>query len=168
MADHDGIEIDLMYVYTGTPRWQWYTDNRALHAFSQGGFDDLATPESAEENDSKYTVGYGKPPRSTRFQPGQSGNPNGRARKPSTFDEEIEKELSTTIVVVENGKQKRITKRRAIVKQQVNKAASGDLKSAELLLKNSKQNRSEQQDNVKDLVEEFRERNRRISGKDDK
>lgn len=28
-----------------------------------------------------YTVGYGKPPVATRFQPGRSGNPNGRPRK---------------------------------------------------------------------------------------
>jgi hypothetical protein len=37
---------------------------------------------------------------------GQSGNPNGRARKSTTFDDDIEKELSTSIVVHENGKQK--------------------------------------------------------------
>lgn len=28
-----------------------------------------------------YTVGYGRPPIATRFQPGRSGNPNGRPRK---------------------------------------------------------------------------------------
>jgi hypothetical protein len=29
-----------------------------------------------------YEVGYGKPPQSTKFQAGQSGNPKGRPRKP--------------------------------------------------------------------------------------
>jgi hypothetical protein len=121
----------------------------------------------AEEKDSKYTVGYGKPPQSTRFKPGQSGNPKGCARKSTTFDDDIEKELSTPIVVRENGKEKRMTKRQAIAKQHVNRAINGDIRSTELLFRNRKQNRSEQQDNVADLVEEFRERNRRISGKDD-
>lgn len=123
--------------------------------------------DSLYENDSNYVVGYSKPPRSTRFKPGRSGNPKGRARKPTTFEEEFEKALSAFIVVAENGKLKRITMRQAIVKQQVIQAAKGDIKSAELLLKRSQPKRTEQQDNVRALVEEFRERNRRISSKDD-
>jgi uncharacterized Fe-S center protein len=35
-----------------------------------------------------YEVGYGRPPASTRFQKGQSGNPGGRAKsEPSVFEE---------------------------------------------------------------------------------
>ncbi len=34
-----------------------------------------------EDDDAKpYTVGYGKPPKHTRFDPGRSGNPNGRPK----------------------------------------------------------------------------------------
>ena len=32
----------------------------------------------------KYEVGYGKPPKQSQFQPGQSGNPNGRPLHAST------------------------------------------------------------------------------------
>ena len=140
MPDCDGTKLDPAYV-------------------------DRAVP--AEEHDSRYTIGYGKPPRSTRFKPGQSGNPAGRARESSTFEDDIEKELSTPIVVVENGERKKITKRRAIAKRHVNKALNGDIRSTELLFKNRQHKQSERQDNLGDLVKEFRERNRRISGKDD-
>jgi len=32
------------------------------------------------EDDDDDRVGYGKPPKRTRFRPGQSGNPRGRSR----------------------------------------------------------------------------------------
>jgi len=36
-------------------------------------------PDDRGEKDG-YEVGYGKPPRATRFQPGRSGNPRGRPK----------------------------------------------------------------------------------------
>ncbi|ANK80857.1 MAG: hypothetical protein TEF_08660 [Rhizobiales bacterium NRL2] len=44
-----------------------------------------AKPEGDRPNDGNgddYEVGFGKPPRSTRFRKGQSGNPRGRPKKP--------------------------------------------------------------------------------------
>ena len=37
------------------------------------------TTASRDEDDDR--VGYGKPPKRTRFRPGQSGNPRGRRRR---------------------------------------------------------------------------------------
>lgn len=88
-----------------------------------------------KKKESEFPVGYKKPPRHTRFKPGQSGNPSGRPRKKVTLAESIERELNTRITVNEGGKQRRITKLDAIAKQQTNKAVNGDLKAAALLMK---------------------------------
>jgi RNA polymerase-interacting CarD/CdnL/TRCF family regulator len=81
------------------------------------------------------TSGYKRPPLHTQFKPGQSGNPSGRPKKKATtFVEALERELSRKISVVEGGERQKISKLDAIVKQQTNKAASGDLKATALLL----------------------------------
>ncbi len=49
-------------------------------------------------------VGPGNPPRSTRFQKGQSGNPGGRPKKERDFSKLVDKELDEMITAHENGK----------------------------------------------------------------
>ena len=85
-------------------------------------------------NKGPFEVGFGKPPRSRRFKPGQSGNPNGRPRGAKNFAVAIEQELVTRVTVTENGRRRRISKREVIAKHLVNKAAGGDLKAIPLLL----------------------------------
>jgi hypothetical protein len=116
-----------------------------------------------KKKDSKYPVGYKKPPRHTQFKAGQSGNPQGRPKKSTTFDDDVEAELRSPVIVVEGGKRRRMTKRRAIAKQHVNKALGGDAKSAALLLFNSRRQPQSNQDNLEPLLREFREKNRRLS-----
>src|SRR5260221_4862946 len=83
----------------------------------------------AKADKGPYQVGFGKPPRSTQFEPGRSGNPAGRPRGAKNFATAIEQELDTRITVTENGRRRRISKREVIAKHLVNKAASGDLKA---------------------------------------
>jgi Family of unknown function (DUF5681) len=90
------------------------------------------TPDSDD-----YEVGYGKTPLHTRFQKGVSGNPKGRPKGVRNFQTELREELSSKITIQENGKRKRITKRRAVAKQITTKAANGDLKAIPLLLNQS-------------------------------
>jgi hypothetical protein len=84
-----------------------------------------------------YDVGYGKAPLHTRFAKGVSGNPKGRPAGVRNFQTELREELSSKITIQENGKRKRITKRRAVAKQIATKAANGDLKAIPLLLNQS-------------------------------
>jgi hypothetical protein len=82
----------------------------------------------------KYQVGYAKPPQKTRFQKGKSGNPAGRVKGSKNFSKVLLKALSEPVVVNERGQRKRITNGEAIIKQLVNKGASGDARSIQLLL----------------------------------
>ena len=81
-----------------------------------------------------YEIGFGKPPQSTQFKPGQSGNAAGRPRGAKNFATAIEQELDTRVTVTENGKRRRISKLEVIAKHLVNKAAGGDLKEIPHLL----------------------------------
>jgi hypothetical protein len=72
-------------------------------------------------------VGYGKPPKHTRFKKGVSGNPAGRPRGKRNFATMLNSALSERVGIAESGVRKTITKIEAVFKQLVNKAASGDL-----------------------------------------
>jgi hypothetical protein len=117
----------------------------------------------AKSDDSDYSVGYGKPPRQTQFKPGQSGNPKGRPKKATTFRDEIERELRSTIVVVEDGKRRRITKCSAIAKRHMHQAMNGNVKSLELMLKENATRHTAHDDNLSSLLQEFREKNTQYS-----
>jgi hypothetical protein len=88
------------------------------------------------DNDERepYIVGYGKPPEGSRFKPGKSGNPRGRPKGTKNSTTILDQMLNERVVVHEDGKRKRITKREAIYKQQVNKAATGDHRAAQLVI----------------------------------
>ena len=73
----------------------------------------------ADEDKPEYAVGFGKPPRRTRFCKGQSGNPKGRPRGARNLATLMEKVLKEPVVISENGKRRRITKREALIKQLV-------------------------------------------------
>ena len=68
-----------------------------------------------------YEVGFGKPPRSSQFKPGQSGNAAGRPRGAKNFATALEQELKSRVLVTENGRRKRISKREVIAKHLVNR-----------------------------------------------
>lgn len=81
-----------------------------------------------------YDVGYGKPPRGTRFQKGQSGNPSGRPKGSLNVVTALERELNQRVTIKENGQTRTITKFEAAIKQLVNKAASGEAKAIQFLV----------------------------------
>lgn len=76
-----------------------------------------------------YTVGYGRPPRHSRFKKGQSGNPKGRPKGARGLEAELDDELKLTVKIKENGRQRKISNWRAMLKGQVRKAVLGDTKA---------------------------------------
>ena len=81
-----------------------------------------------------YEVGYRKPPLHTRFQKGRSGNPKGRPRGRKNLSSLLNHALNGWVIVVENGRRKKITKREAIITQLVNKSAAADLKATQIVI----------------------------------
>ena len=80
------------------------------------------------------TVGYGHPPKQTRFQKGRSGNPRGRPKGALNLATALARTLKEPVVITEHGRKKTITKFEAAVKQLVNKAASGEARAIAHLL----------------------------------
>jgi hypothetical protein len=82
------------------------------------------------DDEGDYEVGYGKPPRHTRFEPGRSGNPPG-ARNMKTL---LSRALNELVVVTEPGGRRKVSKHEAIVTQLVNRSAKADYKAIQILL----------------------------------
>jgi hypothetical protein len=91
---------------------------------------------SSDSNESRK-VGYRKPPVISRFRKGTSGNPSGRPKKlaqrldPGRVLQSIDNE---EIVVIDNGKRKRMTKAEIGFRQLFTKATRGDLTAARLIV----------------------------------
>jgi hypothetical protein len=84
--------------------------------------------------DPSQQVGYGHPPKDTRFKKGQSGNPKGRRKGSHNVATVFARTLREKVVINEQGQRKTVTKLEAAVKQFVNKAASGDLRALQMLV----------------------------------
>jgi hypothetical protein len=65
----------------------------------------------------EFAASYRKPPLHTRFKKGQSGNPRGRPVK--NLAALLPAALNEKVTVTENGKRRQVTKREAVIAQQV-------------------------------------------------
>jgi len=81
-----------------------------------------------------FDVGYGRPPKSGRFKPGQSGNPKGRKRGTKNFGRMLEEALEQRIRVREGDKIRTMTKKEAIILTLLTKAMQADAKVCSLLM----------------------------------
>ncbi|WP_290844244.1 DUF5681 domain-containing protein [Henriciella sp.] len=86
-----------------------------------------------------YQIGYGKPPKSTQFKKGQSGNPKGRTKGSKNFRTALTDELSQLVQFTEDGHRKSATKLQVMLRNLTNKAAKGDPRSIEQVLKQLQQ-----------------------------
>ena len=86
------------------------------------------------DTDGDYEVGYGKPPRHTRFVKGQSGNPRGRPCGAKNLSTLLDEALNEPVTVTENGGRRRVSKRQAIITQLVNRSAKADYRAIQIPL----------------------------------
>jgi phosphosulfolactate phosphohydrolase-like enzyme len=87
----------------------------------------------SQSDDPDDKVGYGRPPRATRFQKGRSGNPNGRPKGSKNLASIFAKAARETVIVTSNGRRHQKSKLEVIAAQQTNKAAGGDLAAAKFI-----------------------------------
>lgn len=78
----------------------------------------------------EYEVGYGKPPVNSRFEKGQSGNPNGRPKGTKNVNTMLRDALYAPIQIQQNGKTTTVTALEAIILKLRNNAIGGDYRSA--------------------------------------
>lgn len=83
----------------------------------------------SEADTNTDTVGYGRPPRETRFKPGRSGNPRGR---PRNRHREIPYDaiLGQMVTLREEGRERRITAAEAFILKLAQKGLAGDSAAA--------------------------------------
>jgi Family of unknown function (DUF5681) len=72
-------------------------------------------------------IGYSKPPKSSQFKKGQSGNPKGRPKGSVDMATLFEKTIRQKVTIIENGRSRVVIKAEAMFLQMVNKAAKGDM-----------------------------------------
>lgn len=80
-------------------------------------------------------VGYGKPPRATRFEKGRSGNPSGRPKRTRTQLELLRRELAQKVTVTEGGRKRRLTRGELIAKQLVTRAVKGEVPALRMMMR---------------------------------
>ncbi|MGO4386812.1 DUF5681 domain-containing protein [Microvirga sp. 2YAF29] len=101
-----------------------HEDDAAIEASKAG------TGAASGETDER--VGYGRPPRATRFRPGQSGNPRGRPKGSRNTGTIVKDVLARKVSLNGAGGRRQVAVREAIVLRMAE--AAGDLKAAAAVL----------------------------------
>lgn len=91
--------------------------------------------ERHDDDDRGYEVGYGKPPRHTRFRKGRSGNPRGRPRGAKNAGTILRDILYRKVTITEDGQRKRITAIEAFFLREIKEALTGNSRSGDRILK---------------------------------
>jgi hypothetical protein len=150
------LELDPHYVDVAILRWERLTGEPARHEEAGLTFADMAreregpalppmvelSQPSAEGSwmtrskisHDAYEVGYGRPPKHTRFKSGHSGNPKGRPKGTNNLKTDLMDELAERISIGEGGKPKKLSKQRALLKSLAAKAITGDARAMNILL----------------------------------
>lgn len=81
-----------------------------------------------------YEIGYGKPPKHSRFRPGQSGNPAGRRKGVRNLMTDVKRTLQVPVKVKEAGRARKISTQEGALMLLREKALQGDGRALDRLL----------------------------------
>jgi Family of unknown function (DUF5681) len=82
-----------------------------------------------------YKVGYGRPPRETRWKKGQSGNPRRKPKRAESIVDMVDRVLLSQVKLTLNGEVRNATAMEAIVSQLQLQEMSGNPRASRILLK---------------------------------
>ena len=88
----------------------------------------------AERPGDGYEIGYGKPPKHTRFRAGQSGNPAGRRKGVRNLMTDVKRTLQVPVKVKESGRARKISTQEGALMLLREKALQGDARALDRLL----------------------------------
>src|SRR5215813_12017309 len=74
-------------------------------------------------------TGYKRPPRSTQFQKGHSGNPKGRPKGSGNFKTDLLQVMGQTVFITENGQRRAVSGSMAVFIKLLHDALHGDRKA---------------------------------------
>jgi hypothetical protein len=96
-----------------------------------------ATSETSTDPDApeqSLEVGYGRPPLHSRFKPGQSGYPKGRAKQSRNMRTIVGQVLSEKMQIRENGRMRRVSALEALIRLTLARCLKGDAKAVASLI----------------------------------
>ena len=83
-------------------------------------------------------IGYKRPPRHSRFQPGRSGNPCGKQKGVRNFGSDVKRTLEVPVRLNEQGRARRVSTQEAALLRLREKALKGDARSIVQILELAK------------------------------
>lgn len=89
----------------------------------------MSTNTTHDAGGADYEVGYGKPPKKTRFTEGRSGNRHGRPRKTRNLKTDLRTVLEEDLTLTVAGREVKFSARRAMLVVLRNKALKGDVRA---------------------------------------
>ena len=116
----------------------------------------MSISDAHDDEDGEVTtparIGYCSPPVHSRFKPGQSGNPSGRAKGSQNFKTLFNKILNEEISLREGSDVKKLSKAEAIVRGVVIGALKGDSRNTAILFRLAEQVGQFEEDNARDIT----------------
>jgi hypothetical protein len=94
----------------------------------------ISSAPSRNSDGKDYTVGYKKPPKHSRFRPGQSGNPAGRKKGVRNLASDVKRTLKVPVKVNEGGRSRKVSTQAGMLMVLREKALKGDARSLDRLL----------------------------------
>jgi hypothetical protein len=93
----------------------------------------MARDDDTPDDEKDYEVGYGRPPKHTRFPKGQSGNPKGRRKGSRGLKMDLDEALRATLTITVGGKKRRGTTQALTMYALAIRSATGDLRASKQL-----------------------------------